>query len=91
LRTPFKVSEKRILGGKVPLCTRATAARSAEVKESFEDSRRISLRRESAFIHRALKVIAEAKIDPLESLSLRKLRRKRIFKERGLNPNSQDL
>jgi hypothetical protein len=51
---PFKVSEKRSSGGRVPLSTRATTARSAEVEESFEDSKRTKLRRESVFMHRAI-------------------------------------
>jgi hypothetical protein len=38
--------------------------RSAEVKESFEDSKRTKLRRESAFMHRALQVITEAERRP---------------------------
>jgi hypothetical protein len=50
-------------------CAQETAARSAEVKESFEDSKRIKLRRESSFMHRALQVLQRLKGDPLEGLS----------------------
>jgi hypothetical protein len=48
----------------VPLCTRETTARSVEAKESFDDSKRIKLRRESAFMHRALQVIVEVERSP---------------------------
>jgi hypothetical protein len=46
------------------LCIRVTATRSAEDEESFKDSKRIKLKRESAFMHRALQVIAEAERRP---------------------------
>jgi hypothetical protein len=39
-------------------------ARSIEVEESFEDSKRIKLRSESAFIHRALQAITEVEKRP---------------------------
>jgi hypothetical protein len=57
-------------------------ARSAEVEESFKDSKRTKLRRSSAFMHRPIAVRRrrKARKNPLEGLSSRKLRRVSGFK-----------
>jgi hypothetical protein len=62
------------------------SARSAGVEESFEDSKRTKLRRESAFIYRALQVITEVERRPFGELRSTKLRRESIFKERRQKP-----
>jgi hypothetical protein len=61
------------------LCAQERQLQGAEVEESFEDSKRTKLRRESAFIHRALQVIVEAERDPLEGLSSEEAQEEKHF------------
>jgi hypothetical protein len=78
----FQGFREKSSGGKVPLCTRAIAARSAEVEESFEDSKRIKLKRESAFMHRALQEIVEAERRPFGGFEFEEAQEGKHFQER---------
>jgi hypothetical protein len=63
------------------LCEK-TLQSSAEGKESFEDSKRTNIRRESAFMHRTLQVIAEAKRVPFGGFKFREAQEGQRFQER---------
>jgi hypothetical protein len=58
-------------------------ARSAEVEESFKDSRKTKLRRDSAFVHRAIAARSAGSQETLQGFTVPKLRRESIFKNAG--------
>jgi hypothetical protein len=58
-----------------------TLQRSTKGKESFEDSKRKKLRRESDFMHKSLQVIAEVERRPFGGFEFREAQEGQGFQE----------